>query len=537
MGHGESTSPWTRRALHVLLGVLALPLLVAAILRGSEDAPSPARGGGAPAAPLWHQGRARGRPIELAPASEAPAPAAAGSHGPLPATLPSLTSVLEGQTRVRPAELAAPPAAVDAWEPADPGDTARDASAQFLDTRRVVTDTGNPESYGRLATRIVGDANLDSLGRSEKLQAARLFLAAGRYSEAWDLYVRERPARFGREIALEAIMVAIAAGRAADGLDWYGDLAARADDRTAYWWARLAQRANRDDLARPVLEELAHREPRGYYAIWAEARLRDSGVVLSPVVLDGRASREDADVPLASVALVELADLAHRHGAAVGELERALAFAQAGSYFAAAQELRQAFRLRPGTFDRADEAIVARVARVLGDEELALRLQPAEDLRDYHRHAWRDLVIAAAGRHGVDPDLVWSVMLRESYFRPNAASPAGALGLMQIMPETGRAIARELGVTGFKNTDLLDPDCAIDFGTFLIAGLLHRYGGNVPVAIAAYNAGIGPVDEWLAARRGVEADVFAELVPYPETHRYVQRVLTSLALYQSTDRP
>lgn len=533
MERGE-TSPWTRRALHLLLAALAIPLLVAALLRGSADGPAeqeaPGRG-----PPLWHQGRSRGRPVELAPATDPPS-AAPGSGGPLRATLRPLAAVLDEHARVRPLELSARPAVVDAWEPEAAREAEADTSAQFLDTRRVAAQPGpGAEGYGRLATRIVGDARPEELGRSEKLQAARLFLAAGRFSEAWDMYVSERPARFGREIALEAAMVAISAGRAADGFSWYGDLPAGEDTRTAYWWARLAQRAGRDDLARPVLEELVRREPGGYYAVWAEARLRDSGRIASPVVLDGRASREDAEIPEASVVLVELADLARRHGAAVPSLERALSFARAGSSFAAAQELREAFRLRPGTFDRADEAIVARVARVLGDEELALRLQPAENLRDYHRHAWRPLVVAAAGRHGIDPDLIWSVMLRESYFRPNASSPAGALGLMQVMPETGRAIARELGMTGYRPTDLLDPDCAIDFGAFLLAGLLHRYEGNVPVAIAAYNAGIGPVDEWLSARRSMEADVFAELIPYPETHRYVRRVLTSLALYQAAD--
>jgi soluble lytic murein transglycosylase len=382
---------------------------------------------------------------------------------------------------------------------------------------------------------MLGNASPSSLSRDQKLQAARLFLAAGRFAEAWGVYESEPARHFGREIALEAAMVAITAGRAADAFEWFGDLRRGEHERTAYWWARLAQQAGHGDLARPVLEQIASRGPGSYYATWATARLRDAGPIKSPIGLDGRATRQASDVPAASVALVELGDVTRRHGAAIPQLQRALELAQAGSAVAASQELRQAFKLSPRTFDRGDQAIVARVARVLGDEELALRLQPAENLRDYHRHAWRDLVVAAAARHEIDPDLVWSIMLRESYFRPNAASPAGAMGLMQIMPETGRAIARELDVRGFSPNHLLEPDCAIDFGAFLLAGLLHRYDGNVPVAVAAYNAGIGPVDEWLAARRGVDADVFAELIPYPETHRYVRRVLTSLALYQAVD--
>jgi len=114
-----------------------------------------------------------------------------------------------------------------------------------------------------------------------------------------------------------------------------------------------------------------------------------------------------------------------------------------------------------------------------------------------------DAVFAAAGaRNGVDPALLAAVARAESGFDPAAKSPAGAVGLMQLMPAT----ARSLGV------DPLDPAQAADGAARLLAGYLRDYGGRTDLALAAYNAGPG------AVRR------FGGVPPYPETRTYIQRV-------------
>ena len=116
----------------------------------------------------------------------------------------------------------------------------------------------------------------------------------------------------------------------------------------------------------------------------------------------------------------------------------------------------------------------------------------------------RELASAAARRHGLDPALVMAVVSVESGFRPQAVSPKGAQGLMQLMPRT----ASSLGVA-----DALDPAQNLDGGTRHLGQLLTLYGGDVTRALAAYNAGEGAVD-----RHG-------GVPPYRETRAYVKKVL------------
>jgi soluble lytic murein transglycosylase-like protein len=125
------------------------------------------------------------------------------------------------------------------------------------------------------------------------------------------------------------------------------------------------------------------------------------------------------------------------------------------------------------------------------------------------------LVTAAARRHSIDPELVRAVIAVESAFRPDAVSPKGAQGLMQLMPAT----ARSLGVT-----DAFDPADNVEGGTRHLRALIDRYQGDVKRALAAYNAGEGAV-----ARHG-------GVPPYPETRAYVEKVLQRAQAYAPASR-
>jgi len=123
--------------------------------------------------------------------------------------------------------------------------------------------------------------------------------------------------------------------------------------------------------------------------------------------------------------------------------------------------------------------------------------------------------------YALDPALVASVVRWESRFRSDAVSPRGAIGLMQIMPETGAWIAEQLGVGGFTTDDLLDPEVNLQLGTWYLRSLLDRFE-NLEDALAAYNAGPSRLEAW---RSTGEA-------PFPETSTYVKRVLASVPVYR-----
>ena len=132
-----------------------------------------------------------------------------------------------------------------------------------------------------------------------------------------------------------------------------------------------------------------------------------------------------------------------------------------------------------------------------------------------------DIIRQQAREKGLDPALIAAVIYEESRFR-DQTSHAGARGLMQITPETARFIARDSGGTKFVEGDLGSPQINIAYGAYYLRYLLNRYDGDVPMAIAAYNAGETRVSEWVAASGG-ELDVAD--IPFPETRAYVENVI------------
>jgi soluble lytic murein transglycosylase len=164
---------------------------------------------------------------------------------------------------------------------------------------------------------------------------------------------------------------------------------------------------------------------------------------------------------------------------------------------------RRARMLRAGVFALAAVACVYAAA-------LGLRvLYPVDNL---------DRVRAHAEVAGLDPALVCAVVRAESRFHADALSPRGAVGLMQIMPDTATWIADRLDVTAF---DLHDAETNLRFGTSYLRYLIDRFG-NLNLALAAYNAGPTRVDRWLA--EGATA--------FPETATYVTRVLRAVPVYR-----
>jgi soluble lytic murein transglycosylase len=134
----------------------------------------------------------------------------------------------------------------------------------------------------------------------------------------------------------------------------------------------------------------------------------------------------------------------------------------------------------------------------------------------------------------LDPSVIYGVIRRESLFDPLAKSEVGALGLMQLMPSTARRVARSLGLKIPRQSDILEIDNNINFGTQYFRSVLNRFDNNVSLAAAAYNAGPRNVKNWLPRENDMPADLWVETVPFKETRNYVQAVLAYATVFDKS---
>jgi soluble lytic murein transglycosylase len=144
-----------------------------------------------------------------------------------------------------------------------------------------------------------------------------------------------------------------------------------------------------------------------------------------------------------------------------------------------------------------------------------------------------DIIRQQAEDKGLDPALIAGVIYAESHFR-DQTSRAGAKGLMQLMPETADYIAQKSGGTAFVQGDLATPQVNISYGSWYLRYLLQKYGGREVLALAAYNAGEGKVDEWAAGASARGEPFRAEHIPFAETRHYVGNVLDARKRYRRT---
>jgi soluble lytic murein transglycosylase len=137
---------------------------------------------------------------------------------------------------------------------------------------------------------------------------------------------------------------------------------------------------------------------------------------------------------------------------------------------------------------------------------------------------YQEIVAGHGKNYDLDPALLAAVIYRESKFDAQARSASGAIGLMQLLPDTAKGIALHTGGSEFELADLWNPEINVRYGAFYLRRLLNKYG-NVRLALAAYNAGQANVDRWRAANQGIA---------FAETRQYVDEVLRARDIYAKT---
>ena len=155
-------------------------------------------------------------------------------------------------------------------------------------------------------------------------------------------------------------------------------------------------------------------------------------------------------------------------------------------------------------------------------------------LQHFYPQEYAEYVAEYSTMYGVDEPFVYAVIRTESGFRAEVESSAGAMGLMQIMPDTFEYLqSLESDIESYPDSELLNPEINIKYGTYYLYVLLQHYNGDENLAAAAYNAGLSNVDSWLEDSRYSSDGKTLSSIPYSETQQYVERVENTKRVYES----
>ena len=150
--------------------------------------------------------------------------------------------------------------------------------------------------------------------------------------------------------------------------------------------------------------------------------------------------------------------------------------------------------------------------------------------RHYYPFDYRELICRYAAQQSLDPLLVAALIKTESNYRTDAISTRGAVGLMQLMPETARWVAAKRGEP-FNAALLFDPEANIRFGTWYLTHLRQEFGGDTLLALAAYNGGRTNVKKWLEEQTWTGRAIDLDQVPFPETRQFIRKTIWTYRIY------
>lgn len=277
--------------------------------------------------------------------------------------------------------------------------------------------------------------------------------------------------------------------------------------------------------------EVARSQPASFPALVARARLASLSAPIPPMFETAfETAPQTANAPPLEVVLPPPADMLHRIGFD-DEAEKVLRDREGVVVGHAGSREIEALCNAYGAIDRGKRRY--QISRRLP----ATWIQSAPSKGNLF--AWNCVfprphashVRAAAKESGVSPSLIWAVMRQESAFDPEVVSPARAVGLMQLMPRTANTVAKTNGLP-HDEAWLVLPGHNIALGTRYLRELTSDFAGNVPLAVASYNAGPEAIRRWKARAKGETLDVFVETIPFLETREYVVRVLGNCARYE-----
>lgn len=284
----------------------------------------------------------------------------------------------------------------------------------------------------------------------------------------------------------------------------------KAEDKWKYWLARAYLETDQADQAQRLLTELA--DNRSFYGYLAADRvnslyqLSHKPVNVTTKEIDQLKNREEFRVAY------ELMMLDRKNEAKL-------------QWWHAARQL-----------NKKEILVAAKLAQQWQWDEIAIftiaKAKYWDDVEVRFPLSYNDKIHENSEHNNLNPVIVYGLIRRESAFNEKATSPTGARGLMQIMPRTGRDIARRLKERWRGKNSLYNPVTNIKYGSYYYQSLLDQFDGHYALALAAYNAGPHRVKKWLPEDKSIPADIWIETIPYRETRDYVANVLAYALIYQ-----
>lgn len=383
------------------------------------------------------------------------------------------------------------------------------------------------------------------------LSAGNMYLLKRDYDRAID-YFRELQQRFPNGARApyahwKASWLSFRQGRTDDARQGFENQIALYPDSpevpaALYWRGRIAEEDGNPAMARAFYEKLSDRFRNYYYAEFGRQRLKALQAEKNwlPSEALPHYALLDHVPPLASTGKVVAVDPPDDNL----RVERARLLSNGGLADMAVRELQAAAAEESGTWAPPE------MARVYQDGgrydrgiEIMKRSMPnyfAVDLPDLPRPYWEALFPKAywadlrkySVQNGLDPYLVASLIRQESEFNAQALSRANAVGLMQLLPKTGKTVAKQVKLKGYSAPKLFMPSVNLELGTRYFKDMVDKYNGQFEYALAAYNAGSDRVGDWLGQGHYRDPQEFVESIPFTETREYVQAILRNANVYR-----
>ncbi|MGA8773548.1 MAG: transglycosylase SLT domain-containing protein [Terriglobales bacterium] len=382
------------------------------------------------------------------------------------------------------------------------------------------------------------------------LSAGNMYLLKRDYDHAID-YFRELQERFphGNRASYahwKAAWLNFRQGRTEDARKGFENQIALYPDSpeipaALYWRARIAEEENNPAMASAFYHKLADRYCNYYYAELGRARLKNLRIKVEPsssdvvhyALLDHiaplpstlkipEAEPPDDNLRVARARLLSNGALADM---AVRELQAA-ASQEGGSW--APPEMARVYQ-DGGRYDRGIEIMKRTTPNYFAVDIPDLPRPYWEAL--FPRAYWSDLRKYSLA-NGLDPFLVASLIRQESEFNAGAISRANAVGLMQLLPKTGKTVAKQVKLKGYKAPQLYSPAVNLQLGTRYFKDMVDKYNGQFEYALAAYNAGSDRVADWLGEGHYRDPQEFVESIPFTETREYVQAIMRNASVYR-----